>query len=318
MGMTAVAQSPYTVNNFYDRKLLKKATPLLLHTKWAQVRDLPKGETNVIKFRRYSLLSAATTPLTEGVSPTGSQLSVTDVTATVLQYGDFVTLTDKLTLTTLDPILSETAGILAQQAGNTLDQLTRNILAAGTTIQYASTAAARTDITAAMKITNAGVQEAVKTLKNNNATKITSMVSASNGFNTSALPACFIGIVHTDVENDLLNIPEFVKVEDYGQKVAMEGEIGTLAQVRFISTTNAKVFEEGGAGSIDVYGTLILASDAYGISRISGAAMENIIKPKGSGADPLNQRQTSGWKAEFVAEILNQAFMLRLEHAVSS
>ena len=121
MGMTAVAQVSHTVNNFYDRKLLKKAKPLLLHTKWAQVRDLPKGSTSTIKFRRYSLLSAATTPLSEGVTPTGSQLSVTDITATVLQYGDYVTLTDTLVLTTLDPVLSETAGVLAQQAGTNFE-----------------------------------------------------------------------------------------------------------------------------------------------------------------------------------------------------
>ena len=313
--MTTITEVSHAINNFYDRKLLIKAKPSLVHTRWAQIRDIPKGNTDVIKFRRYSLLTEAITPLTEGVSPTGSQLSVTDVPATVEQYGDYVTLTDKLVLTTLDPILSEMAGILAQQAGNTLDILTRNILAAGTTIQYASTAAARTDITAAMKITKAEIQEAVKTLKGNNARKMTSQVDPSDGFNTSAIPACFIGIVHTDCETDLSNLPGWVPVEDYGQRKAMENEIGSIAQVRFISTTNAKIFTGGGAGAIDVYGTLILAMDAYGTTRISGAAMENIIKPKGAGDDPLNQRQTSGWKATFVAAILNQAFMLRLEHA---
>lgn len=313
--MTTITEVSHAINNFYDRKLLIKAKPSLVHTRWAQIRDIPKGNTDVIKFRRYSLLTEAITPLTEGVSPTGSQLSVTDVPATVEQYGDYCTLTDKLVLTTLDPILSEMAGILAQQAGNTLDILTRNILAAGTTIQYASTAAARTDITAAMKITKAEIQEAVKTLKGNNARKMTSQVDPSDGFNTSAIPACFIGIVHTDCETDLSNLPGWVPVEDYGQRKAMENEIGSIAQVRFISTTNAKIFTGGGAGAIDVYGTLILAMDAYGTTRISGAAMENIIKPKGAGDDPLNQRQTSGWKSTFVAVILNQSFMLRLEHS---
>lgn len=313
--MTTITEVSHAINNFYDRKLLIKAKPSLVHTRWAQIRDIPKGNTDVIKFRRYSLLTEAITPLTEGVSPTGSQLSVTDVPATVEQYGDYVTLTDKLALTTLDPILSEMAGILAQQAGNTLDILTRNILAAGTTIQYASTAAARTDITGAMKITKAEIQEAVKTLKGNNARKMTSQVDPSDGFNTSAIPACFIGIVHTDCETDLSNLPGWVPVEDYGQRKAMENEIGSIAQVRFISTTNAKIFTGGGAGAIDVYGTLILAMDAYGTTRISGAAMENIIKPKGAGDDPLNQRQTSGWKSTFVAVILNQSFMLRLEHS---
>ena len=320
MASTTVTEVSHAINNFYDRKLLKKAVPLFIHTKWAQIRNIPKGNTQTIKFRKYTLLTAATTPLTEGVTPTGSQLAITDITADVAQYGDYVTLTDTLVLTTLDPVLSETAGLLSTQYGDTIDQLCRNILAAGTTIQYASSAAARTDITSAMKITKAEIQEAVRTLKGNNAKRITSQVSASTGFNTSPVSACYIGIVHPNTTYDLKNIPGFIPVQEYGQKVAMEGEVGSLDEVRFIETTNAKVFTAGGAGSIDVYGTLILAADAYGTTRISGAAVENIIKPLGSGGanDPLNQRQTSGWKATFVAKILNQDFMLRLEHGVSS
>jgi N4-gp56 family major capsid protein len=86
-----------------------------------------------------------------------------------------------------------------------------------------------------------------------------------------------------------------------------------------VETTQAKVFTgEGAGGTVDVYTALILGSDAYGISRISGKAMENIIKPLGAGEDPLNQRATSGWKAMFTAKILNDDFMVRVESAVSA
>jgi len=114
--------------------MLKAARPLLVHLKWGQVKDLPKGNSAVIKFRRYSLLTATTTALTEGTTPEGSQLSTTDITATVASYGDYVTLTDFLLLTTLDPILTETAELLGDQAGDSLDQLCRNVIIAGTTI----------------------------------------------------------------------------------------------------------------------------------------------------------------------------------------
>ena len=100
----------------------------------------------------------------------------------------------------------------------------------------------------------------------------------------------------------------------------MEGEVGALDEVRFVESTNAYVESSAGSGSIDVYHTLILGAEAYGISRISGEAMRNIVKALGSAgsADPLDQRQTSGWKATFVAVILNQTFLLDIEHAVSS
>ena len=319
MPLTTVTEVTPAVNCFYDRLLLVKAVPLFVHTRWAQIRNIPKGQGKVIKFRRYSLLTAATTPLTEGVTPTGSQLSITDVPATVKWYGDYITFSDELLLTTFDPILTENAQILGVQYSDTIDQLTRNVLAAGTTIQYASTATARDEVTSAMKITKSEVQETVKTLKVNLAKRITSQVDASNGFNTSPIPAAYIGIVHPNTTFDLKNVPGFVRVEEYGQKKALSGEVGTLDEVRFIETTNAKVFEDAGSGSIDVYGTLILGANAYGTTRISTAAVQNIIKPLGSAgsADPLNQRQTHGWKATFVAVILNQAFMLRLEHAVT-
>ncbi len=320
MGNTTTAEVTQAINFFYDKALLKKAIPLFVHTRWAQIRDIPRNNTDDIKFRRYTLLTAATTPLTEGVTPSGSQLAITDVPATVLQYGDYITLTDKLLFTTLDPVLTETAELLGIQAGDTLDQLTRNILVATTTKQYASSATDTDEVTSAMKITKAEVQEAVRTLKTNKAGRITSQVDPSTGFNTSPVSACYIGICHPGTTFDLKNISGFIRIEEYGQKKAMEGEVGALDEVRFVESTNAYVESSAGSGSIDVYHTLILGAEAYGISRISGEAMRNIVKALGSAgsADPLDQRQTSGWKATFVAVILNQTFLLDIEHAVSS
>lgn len=317
MADTTTTQVSAAINNFYDRSLLKAARPLLVHLRWAQVRDLPRNNSGVIKFRRYSLLTAATTALSEGVTPSGSQLSVTDVTGTVAQYGDYITLTDFLQFTTLDPILTETADLLGQQAGNTLDQIARDVMVAGTTVQYASTATQRTDITSSMKINRDEIRQAVRTLQGNDARKITRMVNSTDGFNTSPINAAYVGIISHNTLYDLKNESGWIPVEEYSNPSdAMEGEVGALDDVRFVMTTNAKTF----SSTVTVHGTLILASDYYGISRISGEAMKNIIKPLGSAgsADPLDQRSTSGWKATFVATRLNENFCVRIEHAVSA
>ena len=92
MPNTTTTQISAAVNNFYNRTMLKAARPLLLHTRYAQVKDLPRNNSGVIKFRRYALLSANTTALTEGVTPSGTQLSVTDVSGTIAQYGKFAVL----------------------------------------------------------------------------------------------------------------------------------------------------------------------------------------------------------------------------------
>lgn len=87
MADTTTTQIDSAVNNYFDRNLLVRAYPAFVHTRFAQVKDIPRNGSNVIKFRRYTNLTAATTALTEGVTPVGSQLAKTDVTATVLQYG---------------------------------------------------------------------------------------------------------------------------------------------------------------------------------------------------------------------------------------
>lgn len=307
------------VNSFYSRDLLFRAQPLLVHNRWAMTKNVPKNNSDVIKFRRYSNLSVATTPLSEGITPTGSQLSKTDLSATVQQYGDFITLTDKLTMETEDPIRMETNEILGDQAGDTIDQLCRDVIVAGTNVIYSGTGnTARDEVAAADVITAANIDSAEETLKANKSRFITSFVDPSTGISTNPLPPCFIAIIHTYTTKTVRGFTGFVLVEKYSQpNERMVGEIGKYGNTRFIETVNAKVFTGAGTASIDVYATLLIAKFAYSTSRINGHALENIVKPLGSGgtSDPLDQRETSGWKATFVAKILNDDFMIRIEHA---
>ena len=307
------------INSFYSRDLLFRAQPFLVHTKFAQVKDIPMGNSSTIKFKRYANFAVATTALVEGVTPVGKKLSETIIFATAQQYGDFVTLTDKLTMTTEDPVRSEANQVLGDQAGNTIDQLCRDIMVTGTNVIYSGSGNTQTsEVAAGDVITVANVQSAEETLKVNNTRYMTSFVDPATGYNTVPLPSCFIGICHIYTTKTIRAMTGFTKVELYAQPSArMDGEIGKVESTRFIETVNAKVFTGAGTSSIDVYATLIMGQYAYAITRISGNALENIVKPLGSGgtSDPLNQRETSGWKATFVAKILNDDLIVRIEHA---
>ena len=320
MADTTRTEIPIEVNNFYDRDLLERALPALVHNRFAQVRDIPKNSgTNVIKFRRYGSLTATTTALSEGITPSGSQLSVTDVTATVLQYGDYVTLTDKVLMETYDPILTETADILGEQAGDSLDRLCRNVQVAGASAQYASTATSVATVGAAMKLDRAEAKEAVRTLAGNNAKPVTSMINPSTGYNTTPINRAFIGIVHPNTVYDLDDATGWIPVEKYANKAdVMPDEVGSLAGIRFIQSSNA--YTTTGTLVSTVYGTLIFGQNAYAQTRISGEALKNIVKPLGSAgtADPLDQRTTSGWKASYIAKVLNANYIIVVYHAVSS
>lgn len=324
MSNTTTTQIPAEVSAFYDRTLLDRALPLLTHLKWAQVRDLPKqAGTKVIKFRRYTNLTAATTPLQEGVTPVADQLSSTEITATVAQYGAYTQVTDVLTYQSEDPILMEAAELQGDQSGDTLDQLVRDVLCAGTGVVYSGTANVQTsDVAAGDVITLANLDTVIATLKANKAKKMTTQINVSTGYNSSPIRPCFIALVSPVIGVKIRTLAvaanTWTPVEKYASQMGvMEGEIGSYQDLRFVETTNAKVKTGAGTGLIDVYCTLVLAQNAYGITRVSGEAMKNIVKPLGSAgtADPLDQRATSGWKATFVAKILNEDFIQRVESA---
>jgi N4-gp56 family major capsid protein len=323
--ITGTPQIPHAVNVFYSRTLLERAVPRFVHNRWAQIKDIPKKMTDSIKFRKYGAFTANTTPLSEGITPAGKKFSVTDILAQVQQYGDYTVLTDWIQLTTLDPLITEASEVLGEQAGDSLDQLTRNKLHAGTNVQCADVTSpkanvARDEIVSEDLLKADEVKIAVTVLKMANAKPITRMVNPDSGYATAPLDSCFIGIVDPETTLTLQDEDGFIPVEKYANKSKiMDGEIGSLGKVRFVETTNAMVFEGEGSGGIDVHSTLILGANAYGISRISGEALKTIVKSLGSGGteDPLNQRSTVGWKATHVAKILQQLFMIRIEHAVA-
>lgn len=291
------------MKTFYDKVIIKNAVPNLVHDQFGQKKPIPKNSGKTIEFRRLNPFAKATTPLTEGVTPDGKKLDWATVTATVSQYGDYVTTSDMLDMTAIDNNITEAGRVLGDQAGISLDGVVREILNAGTNVQYGDgSKTSRSAITDTDVMTVAAVKRAVTTLKRMNAKKI-------NGD--------YVAIIHPDVAYDLMNDSKWEAVATYNPKNLYAGEIGRLYGVRFVETSEAKIFEKAGASSIDVYSTLFLGADAYGTTSIDGGGLEMIVKPKGSAgsADPLNQRSTVGWKATKTACILTQAFMVRVETA---
>lgn len=292
---------------FYERALLSRLVPNLVYAKWGQKKSAPKREGDTINFRRFNSLAAATTPLTEGVTPAGSSLSVATVTATVKQYGDFVEVSDKLDLVGIDPVVTEAVEMLGEQAGLTFDSVVRDVLCAGTNVQYANGRTARNLITASDILTGTEIKKAVRTLRRANVKPVDGKF--------------YIGIIGPDVEYDLMADNMWQDVSKYSAaEQIFEGEIGRLYGVRFVRTGNPKKYAGAGSGGIDVHATLILGAEAYGIVDIAGSSKpETIIKDFGSAgtADPLDQRATVGWKALFECVRLQELAILRIESAAS-
>lgn len=286
------------MKTFYDMTLIDEASPNLVHDQFGQKRPIPANGGKTIEFRKFAPLDKALTPLTEGVTPDGKSLEVNTVTATVSQYGDYITLSDVLELTAVDNVIVESLKLLGRQGGATLDTVVRNVLQSGTNVTYcpkfvngvetAVTSRANLDTTA--QLTVDVVQQVVAKLRAQNAPTI-------NGK--------YVAIIHPYVAYDLMRDPEWIDAHKYAQPVNLyEGEIGEVAGVRFVQTTEAKIYTGSGCPSgLAVFGTLFLGDGAYGTTEIAGGGMQTIVKQKGSGgtSDPLDQRSSVGYTRALAA-----------------
>jgi len=325
MANTTLTQVPAGVAAFYDKNLLMRSVAYFAHDKFGQAKSLPTKSSETIKFRRYSNLAAATTPLTEGTTPSGSQLAVTDITAAVVQYGDFVTLTDKIQMHVEDNVVMEATDILGDQAGLTLDTVWRDAvipsLSNSVILVAAGTSTTEGALVAADVMKAAQLDQAILTLKNGLAKKFTSVISGSTAVGTTPVRAAYMAIVHPDVVYDMESISGYKSTAEYAsQGDIMENEVGSYKDIRFIESTNAYINTDGGAANVDTYHTAVFGKEAYGVVSVRGKGkMETFVKPLGSSgtADPINQRSTVGWKASTVAKILNDAYAVSVISASS-
>ena len=223
------------MKTYYSMRLINLAEPELIHDQFGQKHPIPKNSGKTIEFRKYDSLPKALVPLTEGVTPAGQKMSMGVIRATIKQYGGYIELSDILELTAIDNNLVQATRLLASQAGRTSDTITREVLAGGTNVVYAGGAKDRSELVGgdATEANNKylsvdDIRKAVRTLKVMNAQKI-------NGY--------FAGIIHPDTAYDLMSDKKWVDVKTYSDPDGIyEGEIGKIEGVRFVETTEAKIF----------------------------------------------------------------------------
>jgi N4-gp56 family major capsid protein len=314
-------------------KMLERALPHLSMARFGQQARIPKNKTNTIKFRRYNGFTPNTTALTEGVTPAADNISSTDVTATLVQYGRRTQVTDVIEDTHEDPVLNEYAEIMGELAGQTAELVVFNAIRAGTNVLYAGTANSRDTVNAAV---DAGVlMRAIRQLKRQNAKLQTKMLAGTDRVGTMPIRAGYIAFVHPDVQMDLEAIPGFKPVAEYSTpSMLTDNELGAYKEIRFFSSTLYAPFlaagtagtnflsngaDPGAGGNADVYPIIITGADSYATVSLAGADAVTpiVVKPKASDSDPLAQRGHVGIKMYGTAAVLNDAWMVRVEVAVN-
>lgn len=303
--LSSIAELSAENQTFYDRTLLERCTPDLFFYNDADKKTVPSGKGTSAEFRKFNSLPIPTSSLEEGVTPAGSKLDITKIVATLKQEGDFVTVTDVLDMQGKDPVITEASEVLGEQASLLLDTRIRDIVCAGTTVQYAGAVANRDAITNDNVLTGLEVRKAVKRLKKAN------IKPFEDGF--------YHMIIDPDQEFDFKNDTDkngFTEVAKYANaRALLTGEIGTYDKVRIRVSSNIETVEN--ASNITVHKAVLYGRHSYGVTEIQKGKGKPkvIVKTLGSAGtnDPLDQRATVGWKNMFIAARLNELGICRIE-----
>lgn len=306
-GVTSTSQVDPEVDTYFDNILLDRNQPYYVFGYFAQERRIPQKNSKTAIFRRFDNLADSLTPLTEGVTPASEQVSKFDISAVVSQYGKVVQLTDDVIITVQDETSNEVADMLAQNMWSTYDKIIRNMLVASASQIDCLNGVNGNAIT---EITSTDLELAVDYLEGNNAKKMSPNIEGRDAFGTAPVWAAYWMITHTDIRSDIKRLANFLPVADYPrQQSVLESEFGSLDEVRVVKTSEAS---KDTSVTPAVYTNPILGANAYGRISIDDQSMEMIIKPLGEGEDPLNQRQSMGWKGRLGAVLLDDAWAVLL------
>lgn len=221
------------MKTYYGMELLENAKPQLVHNQFAATKPLPVGGGKTVEWRKFGSFDKALTPLTEGVTPDGSGISVSYITKELAQYGDYTTVSDLLDLTAIDDVVLEITDRHGANMGLTLDTVTRNEIQQGNQVIYAPDGSgnqptSRSELTADHKMTGELVAKAATALKKMNA---------------PTFDGRYVCIIHPSVAFDLRQDEGWLAAHQYAAvRELFSGEIGELHGVRFVETTEAKIF----------------------------------------------------------------------------
>jgi hypothetical protein len=306
-GTTTTVQVDPEVNLFFDNILLDRHQPYYPYGYFAQERRIPQKNSRNAIFRRFDNLADALTPLTEGVTPAAEQVTKFDITAAVSQYGKVVQLSDDIIVTVQDQTANEVADMLAQNMASTYDKIVRNMLVA-TSAQIDCLNGVNGN--AITEVTTTDLEFAVDYLEGNNGKKLSPNIEGENMFGTAPVWAAYWMVISTDLRTDFKNLSNFLATADYPrQQSVLQSELGSCDEVRLVMTTEGY---KDTSVSPAVYSNIMFAANGYGRIMIDDQSMEMIIKPLGAGEDPLNQRQTMGWKGRLGCVILDDSWVINL------
>jgi N4-gp56 family major capsid protein len=255
----------------YQTKALDTLQKKFVFMDVLKLDDMPKQSGNTVQWYRYRELGTNTTAVgsaAEGAVGTAIPALNSDIiTATLSQYMDFVTLSDRVILTSIDGMVQSATERMSYRAAYTVDTITRAEI-------DSISAADRSSALLGTYLSSGDIRLSHAYLQGND---VRPMQSGS-------CAGYFCGIIHPYIVFDVVNDPAangIVDVRKYTEgnpfeKVEDRGQAFTFNGIMFKVSTNVLVASSN-------YRTYIFGDGGIGGSQLAGKGPSKV-------SDPRNQR----------------------------
>lgn len=284
-----------STQNFYTKKALDSLKPRVMFLQHCQVEQaLPSNSGRTVTFYRNTKLSAATTPLTEGTTPAGSNVSRVAYTTTPSQYGDFTVITDLVASTDVDSqVVSSIQDIVAEQAARTIDVVCRS------------------EFVNFSQVVNAGRGINVTTIVANDIRKAARDLRAADVLTFTNDK--FRAILHPSVVYDLkadTNTGGWIDINKYDNSGILrsgDGTTGFVGSLDGVDIYETSLVDTVAVGPSTAYRNIVVGRNAFAAVKLDKNSLSVMTKGFESGGteDPLEQRMTLGWKMYFACKSLD-------------
>ena len=329
------------LSNFVDKAALEVAHPLRTISKFGKKVTIPTRSSKTIKFKRIERLAplngaspASIKALVEGVVPSAVNPTETVLTASLYQYGNLAQISDQAGWINEIDVDAEVVKRSSQNMVETIERAYWAGIIGGTNVQRLTddigtvSGAARTDV--AGRINARALDKVIRTLQTADAVQLTDGISASTKIGTMGVRSGYIGVIHPQVKYDLELVPGYIPKAQYGSMDGvLDGEIGSYKEIRFITSTLAQIFPDGGANvngtysttgtKSDVFINMFFGKDSYACVDLASSAQTYYISAaQVDHSNPVGQFASISWKAMVTSLILNDAWLVRQECAASA
>lgn len=290
MAVSTTSTNSSNLHLYYERRLLDTLEPRLVLQPLGKQQTLPKGLGTQVKWLRYARIAGSTTPLTEGTPPSEISFSTSNVTADILQYGQFSKVSDLLSDTAIDPVLKNLSVRFGRASSDTIEKLIVVEIDGEAAVQRVNDAANDAAIVSGDVLNHKELIEA--------------QISQKADFIGAHESGDYVVVVHPFAEFDLKSDSQagawldINKRTNPAQGKLMSGEFGRMYGMRFLVSDNMTLDEDAGSGTTDVMTSYCIGEEAYGVVQLGGKSVKMIIKRHGSAGanDPLDQFATVGYK----------------------